>query len=133
IPQGTSPSFAPGEGLVGQAAMRSTITVIDAEVAELELRSGLVAARPRSLVLLPLTRNESVTGVLELAAIRPWRSVDTELLELVGETIAIALEVANARAATRALLDQTRQQAHELELASANLEHKADELAKASA
>jgi len=126
-------SFAPGEGLVGQAAMRSTLTVIDADDAGLELRSGLVAAKPRTLVLLPLLRNQAVTGVLELAAVRPWRSVDTDLLGLVGETIAIALEVANARAAERALLDQTRQQARELERASATLVQKADELTKASA
>ncbi|HSR96055.1 MAG TPA: ATP-binding protein, partial [Kofleriaceae bacterium] len=134
LPESTAPrSFAPGEGLVGQAAMRSTITVIDAEEAGLELRSGLVATKPRTLVLLPLLRNEAVTGVLELAAVRPWRSVDTDLLGLVGETIAIALEVAKARAAERALLDRTRQQASELERASATLVQKADELAKASA
>jgi signal transduction histidine kinase/DNA-binding response OmpR family regulator len=134
IPDGVAPdSFAAGDGLVGQAVMRSTITVVDADDTGLELRSGLVAVKPRTLVFLPLTRNQAVTGVLELGVVRPWRSVDTDLLELVGETIAIALEVAKARAATRALLDQTRQQANELERASATLAQKADELAKASA
>jgi signal transduction histidine kinase/DNA-binding response OmpR family regulator len=134
LPEGTAPrSFAAGEGLVGQAAMRSSITVVDAGDTGLELRSGLVAVRPRTLVFLPLTRNQAVTGVLELAVILPWRSDDTDLLALVGETIAIALEVATARAATQALLDQTRQQASELERASATLVQKADELAKASA
>jgi signal transduction histidine kinase/DNA-binding response OmpR family regulator len=134
VPEGgAAPSFALGEGLVGQAAMRHAITVIDAADDGLALRSGLVAARPRALVLLPLTRNAAVTGVIELAAVRPWRSADTDLLELVGDTIAIALEVAKSRAATRALLEQTRQQASELERASATLAQKADELAKASA
>jgi len=134
IPEGATPrSFTAGDGLVGQAALRSTITVIEtAGEAGLELRSGLVAALPRTLVLLPLTRNDSVTGVLELAAVRPWRDVDTELLELASETIAITLEVAKARAAARALLDQTRQQASELERAGATLRQKADELTKAS-
>jgi signal transduction histidine kinase/DNA-binding response OmpR family regulator len=135
VPEGTAPqSFALGEGLVGQAATRTAITVVEAaHDAALELRSGLVATPPRAVILLPLTRSQSVTGVLELAAIRPWRSVDSELLEAASETIAITLEVAKARAAARALLDQTRQQASELEHASATLVQKADELAKASA
>jgi signal transduction histidine kinase/CheY-like chemotaxis protein len=137
IPDGAAlHSFAVGDGLLGQAVMRHAITVIGVANADdpgLELRSGLVAAKPRTLVFLPLTRSDSVTGVVELAAVRPWRDVDSELLELVRETIAITLEVAKGRAAASALLEQTRQQANELERASVALRQKAAELEEASA
>ncbi|HZJ64051.1 MAG TPA: ATP-binding protein, partial [Kofleriaceae bacterium] len=133
---GAAKTFTPGDGLLGQAVQRPGITVVDVANADdpgLELRSGLVAARPRTLVFLPLTRGDTVTGIVELAAIRPWRDVDSELLELVRETIAITLEVAKGRAGARALLAQTQQQASELERASATLRQKADELEEASA
>ncbi len=126
--------IAKGEGIVGQAALRSAISIVETgDETGLALRSGLVAAQPRTLVLVPLLRGERVTGVLELAAVQPWRETDTELLSLARETIAITLEVAQGRASTRALLDQTRAQARELERAGATLETKALELAKASA
>jgi signal transduction histidine kinase/DNA-binding response OmpR family regulator len=124
-------TFARGEGLVGQAASRTEITVIESE--GLELRSGLVAVKARALVLLPLVRDGVVTGVLELGVVRAWRAEDGGLLELASPVVAVALEVAHSRAATRALLDRTQRQARELEAASSTLAQKADELAKASA
>jgi signal transduction histidine kinase/DNA-binding response OmpR family regulator len=124
-------SFARGEGLVGQAASRTELTVIESE--GLELRSGLVAVKARALVLLPLVRDGLVTGLLELGVVRAWRPQDAELLGLASPVVAIALEVAHSRAATRALLDRTQHQARELEAASTTLAQKADELAKASA
>ena len=135
LPAGTAPvSFARGEGLVGEAAARKTVTIIDgSDASGLVLRSGLVAVAPRTLVLLPIARGAAVTGVLELAVVRPWRALDTELLERTSETIAIALEAARSRTATRELLDRTQDQARELERAGASLEQKAEELARASA
>jgi signal transduction histidine kinase/CheY-like chemotaxis protein len=136
IADGVCKGFAVGDGLLGEAVMRPAITVVDVANPDdpgLELRSGLVAARPRTLIFLPLMRSDSVTGIVELAAVRPWRDVDSELLELVRETIAITLEVAKGRAAARVLLEQTRQQASELERASATLRQKAAELEEASA
>ncbi len=135
VPEGHAPrEFGIGQGLVGQAATRSKITIIEApDAASLPLRSGLVDTKSRALVLMPLARGAVVSGVLELAAIQPWRELDSELLSLASEMIAIALEVAAARASTKALLDQTRQQARELELAGATLEQRATELARASA
>jgi signal transduction histidine kinase/DNA-binding response OmpR family regulator len=126
-------SFVRGEGLVGEAAARKSLTIVDASEGGLVLRSGLVDVAPRTLVLAPIARGDAVTGVLELAAVRPWRALDTELLERASETIAIVLEAANSRAATRELLDRTQQQARELERAGATLEQRAVELARASA
>jgi signal transduction histidine kinase/DNA-binding response OmpR family regulator len=135
VPTGAIPdTVAAGEGLVGEAANVTSVTVIEGDaVTGLALRSGLVDAKPRALVLVPLYRGSGVMGVIELAAIKPWRDVDTELLAAASRTVAIALDVATGRAETRALLDRTRAQADELARAGATLEQRAAELARASA
>jgi signal transduction histidine kinase/DNA-binding response OmpR family regulator len=125
-------SFRLGVGLLGQAATRLDVTLADAGDEALELRSGLVATKPRALALVPLVHAEKVRGILELGSLRAFTDRDRGLLERAGPTIAITLEVALVRASTEALLDQTRHQATEIERARANLEAKAEELARAS-
>jgi CheY-like chemotaxis protein/signal transduction histidine kinase len=125
--------FAPGEGLVGQAALEDDLTVVaNPPPGYLRVQSGLGAAAPRALVLVPLGRAGRVTGVLELALFEPLADAARELLRSVRETVAIALEVARARAATRELLAATQRQAERLsaqeeELRATNEELQAQE------
>jgi signal transduction histidine kinase/DNA-binding response OmpR family regulator len=131
ISKGTVPEeIALGEGLVGEAASGRAITVIES-AGGLTLRSGLVDVKPTCLVLVPVSRNRQ-RAVIELALARAWRDRDRKLLELATETVGITLEVAERRAAARALLQKTQQQAQELERAGAALEERATELARAS-
>jgi len=105
------PSFRPGEGLVGQAALRTDITVVEDPPADyLRVRSGLGEARPRAIALLPLVHLGRVTGVLELAAFSPWTERLTEVLLSLRENLAIAIEVALAREAMGRLLAETQRQ-----------------------
>jgi CheY-like chemotaxis protein/signal transduction histidine kinase len=107
--------FAPGEGLVGQAALKDELTVIDAPPpGYLRIRSGLGEAAPRAILLVPLGRGGRVTGVLELALFKDLSESARELLKAARETVAITLEVARARAATRELLVATQHQAERL-------------------
>jgi CheY-like chemotaxis protein/signal transduction histidine kinase len=109
------PSFRSGEGLVGQAALQDQLMLISDPPADyLRVRSGLGEGSPRVVVLLPLIHSGQVTGVLELALFKPWPEVGTELLVSLRETLAIAIEVALARAATRELLAETQRQAQRL-------------------
>jgi signal transduction histidine kinase/CheY-like chemotaxis protein/HAMP domain-containing protein len=123
-----------GDGLLGEAVRTSAITVVGGEGAgALQLRSATADTPARGLVLVPLVHADKITGILELASLRPWTEQHTELLMLVRESATVALEVARARAAARSLLAETQRQATELEEAHSHLEVKADELAKASA
>jgi GAF domain-containing protein/HAMP domain-containing protein len=129
-----APRFRHGEGLVGQAALGSEISVIESpSEGHLRIRSGLAEGSPRAVVFLPLVHLGRVTGVIELAVLAPWTEEAAELLLSVRDTVAIAIEVAIGRSATRALLAETHQQNAELEDARRRLEQKADELATASA
>jgi signal transduction histidine kinase/DNA-binding response OmpR family regulator len=126
------PRFAPGEGLVGEAARQTELVVVAAPPGQLPVRSGLVDGAPRAIVLLPLVHGGTVTGVLELGILAEWKPEHAELLLAVRESMAIAIEVARARAATRALLEETQRQAAELMVVRRGLEQKAEELARAS-
>ena len=112
---GARPTVAPGEGLVGQAALGDELQVIKDPPADyLRVASGLGESAPRAIVLLPLSRVGAVSGVLELALFAPWTPLQGELLLAVRETLTIALEVARARAALRELLAETQRQAQRL-------------------
>ncbi len=124
----TAASIRPGEGLVGQAALQTGITVVDAPQDQLRVTSALANGSPRSIALVPLLHNGKVTGILELASLRPWDSVWTELLESVRETLAIALEVARNRAELRSLLAETQRQTREVEAQRSALQEKNEAL-----
>ncbi|HET6280768.1 MAG TPA: response regulator [Polyangia bacterium] len=107
--------FRKEEGLVGQAAQQDKIIVIkDPPADHFRIRSGLGESSPRTLVLLPLTHADRVTGVMEFGLLKPWSETDAELLLSVRETLAIAIEVARARMVMRDLLKATQEQAERL-------------------
>ena len=127
------PSFRPGEGPVGQAALRTDPTVIDAPAdGALRIRTAVVEATPRALVYVPLVHAGKVGGVLELALLAPWSKQAEELVLSVREALSITIEVARARAATRVLLAKTQRQAGELLEARNGLERQAEELRRTS-
>ncbi|HEY5957415.1 MAG TPA: histidine kinase dimerization/phospho-acceptor domain-containing protein, partial [Polyangiaceae bacterium] len=108
-------SFRLGEALVGQAALATEIVVVDEPPPDyLRIRSGLGEGAPRAIVFLPLTRIGKVTGMIELALFRPCSASVREFLTLVREALSVTLEAATSRAAQRALLEQTREQARRL-------------------
>ncbi len=129
----SAPSFRPGEGLLGQAALQQDVVVIaDPPANYLRVRSGLGEGPPRALVFLPLLHNGRVRGVIELALFKPWSQLSTELLLSVRESLAIAMEIALARSEARELLAETRRQAERLatqeeELRSSNEELQAQQ------
>ncbi len=123
-----SNEFHLGEGLVGQAALekrRILLTNVPADY--VRIASGLGECVPRNIVVVPLLAGQRVMGVLELASVASLEGPAEELLELVGESIGIAIASARSRNTTQRLLEQTQQQAEKLlvqqeELQAANEE-----------
>jgi CheY-like chemotaxis protein len=121
--------FAPGQGLVGRAALDAELVVVtDLPDSYLRVRSGLGEGRPHAIVLLPLAHLGRVTGLIELAVLKPWTETQSELLRAVQETITIALDVAEARSALRTLLAETQRQAERLTAQEEELRATNDEL-----
>jgi CheY-like chemotaxis protein len=121
--------FDDGEGLLGEV-LRSGKPLLVEPVPDgyLKVRSALGVAAPRALSLVPLTHDGKVKGVLELALLGPWSPQAAELLSLSAEALTIALEVALARAQTKALLQETRAQADRLQAQEERLRSTNEEL-----
>lgn len=109
------PAFAIGEGLVGQAALQDRVKVLsELPPNYFNVRSAFGEVTPDAVLLVPLSRPESVIGVLELALLGSRSERARELLTSAREPLSIILEQANARAALTDLLEQTLEQADRL-------------------
>ncbi len=122
-------AFRPGEGLVGQAAEATEPLLIEDLPADyIRIRSGLGEASPRALLLVPLVADDRPMGVLELAFLERPGDEAIELLSSAQRTIAITIEVARARAASRKLLGETQAQAGRLSMQEEELRTTNEEL-----
>ena len=109
-------SFGVGEGLVGQCAQeRRMIVLEDLPPDYLRVESGLGSAAPRQAVAMPILAKESLLGVLEIATFRLFSARKRKLFDQVLPVVALSLEVLQRNLHTQNLLDQTREQALQLE------------------
>ena len=109
--------FAPGEGLVGQAALDGrlrTLTLADIPADTLRITSGLGGAPPRQVILVPFAHNKQVNGVIELGVLTEMSAAQIEFLRRSRESIALAFNTAGTRNQVDCLLAETQHQAAEL-------------------
>jgi len=96
-----------GVGLVGQCARdRQTIQLTGTPEDYWLIRSGLGAAPPANLILIPVLREERLLGVVELATLNPADQEAlirlTDLVPLLALNLELQLSRAQARATTGA-------------------------------
>jgi len=121
--------FRLGEGLVGQAALeRKPIAVDRLPRSGLRVRSALVDAAPRFLVVVPVLFEDRVLAVLELASFEPIAEVNRQFVSQIVETVGVALNTILATTRTEELLVQSQQLTRELQSQSAELQRKQEEL-----
>ena len=108
--------FLPGEGLVGQAAVRKQrLQIYDVPKDYVQIQSGLGNATPRSIVVCPLIFDNTVKGVIELGSFQDFSDIQLEFMDQISNSIAIALNSAQARTRMKILLEQTQKQADMLQ------------------
>ena len=135
-PHETEVMYAPGEGLVGQAAAsRRMIRISDIPEGYLTIRSGLGEATPADLVIMPIQFDGQQLGVIEFASFRKFSQLHINFLERLVANIGTALNniVANLQTAellteSRRLTTELTQQSNELQSANDELEKQAREL-----
>ncbi|MFE0374153.1 ATP-binding protein, partial [Streptomyces inhibens] len=130
----------PGWGLITQAAMEKKRIVVEAVPPDyITISSGLGAAAPASIVILPVLFEDQVLGVIELASFSRFSEVHLAFIDQFVNTIGVSINTIIANARTESLLSESqrltaelRQRSDELQLTNAELEEKAALLATSS-
>jgi signal transduction histidine kinase/CheY-like chemotaxis protein/HAMP domain-containing protein len=118
-----------GEGLVGQCALeKRKIHLTGAPPDYIRISSGLGAAPPRSIIVLPVIFEGQVKGVLELASFERFNPIHEAFLDQLTESIGIVLNTIEANMRTEDLLKQSQSLAQQLQSRQQELQKTNQEL-----
>ncbi|MFD9124770.1 HAMP domain-containing protein [Kitasatospora sp. NPDC059571] len=134
-PPGRTPTrFRLGESLVGQAARSRRAIAVDRLPADyVTVSSGLGAADPVELVVLPVVVEDQVLGVIELATVHGFTAVHRAFLDQLMETVGVNVSTIVANARTDELLGESQRLTAELQTRSRELQSRQDELQSSNA
>ena len=119
-----------GEGLVGQCAAQRELILIKGVPSEaVHIQSGLISAKPRSVIVLPVLFEGEIKAVIELASLDDFTDSHRALLEQLTGSIGIVLNTIAATMRTESLLSQSQQLAGELQSQQTELQQTNEELA----
>ena len=108
--------FKLGEGLVGQAALEKQKIVLGSVPSDyVQISSGLGAAPPLNIIVLPVLFEGEVKAVIELASFERFSPTHHQFLDLLVESIGIVLNTIQANSRTEGLLEQSQSLAAELQ------------------
>ncbi len=126
--------FAPGEGLVGQAALeKQPILLQNVPGDYIQITSGLGEAPPRNIIVLPILFEGDVKAVIELASFLPFSQIHQAFLDQLAESLGVVLNMIQANMRTEELLEQSQQLTQELQSQSKELQQQQDELKRSNA
>jgi CheY-like chemotaxis protein/signal transduction histidine kinase/HAMP domain-containing protein len=118
------------EGLVGQCAADGRRILLDTIPDDaLHVASGLVSARARSVIALPVLYEGQVKAVIELASLHEFTAPHLAFLEQLTGSIGVVLNTIEATMRTEGLLRQSQELAGELQTQQRELQQTNEELA----
>ena len=112
-----------GEGLSGQAV--ATKKILEIKVPsddDITISYAVGETKPRHIISVPLM-DEKVAGVVELASMNEFTSLDKVFLKSVSSNISIAFTAAQNRMRLEELLDETQAQSEELRVQHSEMEN----------
>ncbi|HEY8025891.1 MAG TPA: HAMP domain-containing protein [Burkholderiaceae bacterium] len=119
-------SFLPGEGLVGQCALeKQRIWLTDVPRDYIVVSSGLGAAPPTNIVVLPILFEQQIKAVIEIASLGRFTETHLSFLDQLMESIGVVLNTIEANSRTESLLTQSQSLAQELQQTNQELAEKA--------
>jgi CheY-like chemotaxis protein/CHASE3 domain sensor protein len=118
-----------GEGLAGQAAANKKSILLRAIPENyFQVTTGFGQVSPKNILATPFLSDGVIAGVVELGSIYDFTEAQQQYVELVANSIAIAIISAQARERTKQLLEETQLQAEELEAQQEELRQANEEL-----
>ena len=118
-----------GEGLIGRCFLEAkTIFMTDLPKDYISITSGLGEDTPRCLIIVPMIVNEQVLGIIEMASFKKLEQHEIEFIEKVGENIASSISSLRINIQTASLLEQTKQQAEEMQAQEEEMRQNMEEL-----
>jgi HAMP domain-containing protein/signal transduction histidine kinase/CheY-like chemotaxis protein len=124
-----SNKFALGEGLVGQAALeKERILISNAPPDYVQITSGLGAAPPTNIIVLPVLFEGQVKAIMELSSFEQFSPIHQAFLDQLVESIGIVLNTIEANTRTEDLLKQSQSLAKELQSRQEELQNTNKEL-----
>src|SRR5207302_7268727 len=128
------PQLRFSEGLVGQCAADKKPLLIDRMPdSVIPIGSGIFAARPNNVIVLPVLFEAQVKAVIELATIGGFNPLQVSLLEQLTSSIGIVLNSIEATMQTESLLKQSQKLAGELQAQQAELQQTNEQLEQKAA
>ena len=116
-------------GAVAQAAQDNAVLHLrNLPAGYLDVQSSLGRGQPAELLVVPVSADNTVQGVLEFGFLRAVTPADRELLARVSESVAVAIRTARERDRIDALLGETQSQAEELQVQQEELRVSNEEL-----
>jgi len=104
-PHRADKAFAPGEGVIGQAALeRKIILLNDVPPDYIRIGSGLGEAAPRVLAAVPIATHDRLLAAFEVASFTVFTDQQRALLQEAAGVVALNLEVLQRNRRTRELL-----------------------------
>ncbi|AUM14507.1 hypothetical protein Kalk_19660 [Ketobacter alkanivorans] len=123
-----------GESLVGQAALEQNVFVVrDLPDDYASISSGLGAAIPKEVLLVPLVFNGHLMAVVELMSFQCFSDDDIDFITRAAEGMAIALSSAISRVQLADALERSKLQAEALEQQQEELRATNEELEEQAA
>ncbi len=122
-------TLAFGQGLVGQCAVeKRRMLISDLPPGAARITSGLFAAPPRNIVVLPVLFEGQVRAVIELATLSTYTASHLAFLDQLTTSIGIVLNSIEATMQTEGLLEQSQKLAAELQIQQKELQQTNDQL-----
>lgn len=117
----------PGEGLIGQCYLEKQSIILKSVPGDyINITSGLGAANPKFLMIVPLNLKEKTVGVMELASFQEFRQHTIEFLERLAEALAHSISSIHTNEQTSKLLQMSLEREKEMkdqeELTRQNME-----------
>ena len=131
--EASSQTFSPTESLLGQAANERRVMVVEPVTMDyFKVNSGLGAMSPRAALLLPVSNDGLVNGVLELGLMGKPDARASALLDSVSGMLGSALAAARYREQLQDVLAETQQLNEELQVQQEELRTANEELEEQS-